>query len=90
VTEARPGIDARPLYENPMPPVAMSVWISYGGSPHALTNDGRSRTRCHWRLIRVNVMNVRENKALRIVGQTLLVLLALATMIGGWIVIGTG
>jgi hypothetical protein len=32
-------------------------------------------------------MNMRKSKGLRIVGQTLLVSLALATMIGGWIVI---
>jgi hypothetical protein len=50
----------------------------------------RWRTRCHWTLIRVNMMNIRENKALNVVGQILLVLLALATMFGGWIVIGTG
>lgn len=36
------------------------------------------------------MMNIRENKALSVVGQTLLVLLAVATMFGGWIVIGTG
>jgi hypothetical protein len=35
-------------------------------------------------------MDIKKNKALRIAGQTLLVSLALATMIGGWIVIGTG
>lgn len=36
------------------------------------------------------MMNIRENKALSVVGQILLVLLAVATMFGGWIVIGTG
>jgi hypothetical protein len=35
-------------------------------------------------------MDIRRNKALRIVGLTLLVSLALVAMIGGWIVIGTG
>jgi TRAP-type C4-dicarboxylate transport system permease small subunit len=44
----------------------------------------------HRALIQVNVMDVRRNKALRIVGQTLLVSLALATVYGGWIVIWTG
>jgi len=44
----------------------------------------------HRVLIQVNVMDIRRNKALRIVGQTLLVSLALATMFGGWIVIWTG
>jgi hypothetical protein len=65
-----------------MPSVPISVWISYDGSSHAFT--------AHWASIQVNVVDIRRNKALRIVGQTLLVLLALATMIGGWIVIGTG
>jgi hypothetical protein len=35
-------------------------------------------------------MDIRRNKALRIIGQTLLVSLALAMMAGGWMVIGTG
>ena len=34
-------------------------------------------------------MDIRKNKALWIVGQVLLVSLALAVMAGGWIVIGT-
>jgi hypothetical protein len=38
----------------------------------------------------MNVMDIRRNKTLRIVGQILLVSLALATMIAGWILIGTG
>ena len=41
-------------------------------------------------LPRVNLMDIRKNKALWIVGQVLLVSLALAVMAGGWIVIGTG
>jgi len=40
-------------------------------------------------LPRVNLMDIRKNKALWIVGQVLLVSLALAVMAGGWIVIGT-
>lgn len=35
-------------------------------------------------------MDVRKNKALWIVGQVLLVSLALAAMAGGWFVIGAG
>jgi hypothetical protein len=35
-------------------------------------------------------MDIRKSKALRIVGEILLVSLALATMYGGWIVIWTG
>jgi TRAP-type C4-dicarboxylate transport system permease small subunit len=44
----------------------------------------------HQVLVQVNVMDIRRNKALRIIGQTLLVSLALAMMAGGWMVIGTG
>jgi hypothetical protein len=36
---------------------------------------------------RAEAMDIRKNKGLRIAGQALLVSLALATMIGGWIVI---
>ena len=41
-------------------------------------------------MVQVNVMDIRRNKALRIIGQTLLVSLALAMMVGGWMVIGMG
>jgi hypothetical protein len=40
--------------------------------------------------IQVNVMDIRKNKGLWILGQILLVSFALAVMAGGWMVIGTG
>jgi hypothetical protein len=65
----------------------MFVWISYDCPSHAFTNDG---VRCPPGLTQVNVMDIRKNKALRIVGEILLVSLALATIYGGWIVIWAG
>jgi len=44
----------------------------------------------HRVLVQVNVMDIRRNKALWIMGQILLVSLALAMMAGGWMVIGMG
>jgi hypothetical protein len=63
------------------------LWLRAPCFHKRLIESGRAANRASKQ---VNVMDIRRNKALRIVGQILLVSLALATMIGGWIVIGTG
>lgn len=50
----------------------------------------RHSTRCRLADTQVNVMDIRRNRALRFVGLTLLVSLAVATMVGGVMVIWTG
>lgn len=50
----------------------------------------RYSTRCRLADKQVNVMDIRRNRALRFVGLTLLVSLAVATMVGGIMVIWTG
>lgn len=89
MTEARLGIDAKRFMKILCCPCLCLYGFPMSARP-MLRRRGITSGRIPTALIRVNLMDIRKNKALWIVGQILLVSLALAVMAGGWIVIGTG